>query len=34
MYESVGFEALVMASAKQYAEVSGLRRQDAVYSGL
>jgi len=31
---SDGFEELVMASAKQYALVLGLRRQEAVYIGL
>jgi hypothetical protein len=34
MYESVGEEVFVTASAKQYEDVDGLRRQDAVYSGL
>jgi len=32
MYESVEEEEFVTASAKQYADVSGFRRQDALYS--
>jgi hypothetical protein len=34
MYESVGLDAFVTASAKQYEDVEGLRKHEAVYRGL